>query len=40
VTRPVAHLRVSDGGRAVTAERGMAVIEIESILDHEPVVIE
>ncbi len=40
MTKPVARLLVSNATRAVRVEGGMGVIEIESILDHELVVLE
>jgi hypothetical protein len=40
MTKPVARLLVSNAKRAVRVEGGMGVIEIESILDHELVVLE
>jgi hypothetical protein len=38
--KPVARLQVSGRERPVAVERGMAIIEIDSILDHELIVIE
>ena len=40
VTRPTARLLVSGGERRVTVEGGMGVIDIDSILDHEVLVVE
>jgi hypothetical protein len=38
--KPVARLQVSGRERPVAVERGMAIVEIDSILDHELIVIE